>query len=274
MVLRSGGMEHPHNGRPWAVVTGASGGIGLDLAVTLAKAQHNLFLVARSGDKLQKLADDLTAHHGVATQVCVADLTDPGAPAQIVAALGEADIAPDVLVNNAGVGAYGRFLDAPLAETLAMIQLNITALTALTALVVPGMVQRGHGRVLQVASTAAFQPGPLLAVYYASKAYVLSFSEALGNELKDTGVTVTTLCPGPTRTDFQARAGLTGVRLLRGPLMMSSEEVAREGVAGMFQGKSVVIPGVVNKITAATPRVLPRRWMTALARFAQERDGG
>jgi len=262
------------SGRPWAVITGASGGIGADIASLLAEARHNLVLVARSGDKLRTLADQLAAQHGIDTLVCVADLADPAGPSVVVDALAAAGIDPDVLVNNAGVGAYGPFVEATVASSLAMIQLNIAALTELTARVVPAMVRRGHGRVLQVASTAAFQPGPLLAVYYATKAYVLSFSEALGQELVGTGVTVTTLCPGPTQTDFQARANLTGARLLRGPLMMGAREVARQGVEGMFQGRSVVIPGLVNTLTANAPRLLPRRWMTALVAFAQARDGG
>lgn len=267
-------MTTPSDGRPWAVITGASGGIGLDLARGLAARGHNLFLVARSAARLRAVADELAAAHGVTTAVHVADLADPAAPAALCAALDAAGIAPEVLVNNAGVGAYGPFLDAPLAETMAMIQLNVAALTELTGRLVPGMVRRGHGRVLQVASTAAFQPGPLLAVYYATKAYVLSFSEALGNELAGTGVTVTTLCPGPTRTDFQARAKLSGARLLRGPLMMDAAAVAEAGLEGMWAGRAVVIPGLVNKLTAATPRFVPRGLMTALVRFAQERDGG
>lgn len=267
-------MTTPSDGQPWAVITGASGGIGLDLARGLAARGHRLFLVARSADKLRAAAEHLAATYGVTTVVHVADLAEPGAPASLCAALDAAGIAPAVLVNNAGVGAFGPFLDASLPETMAMIQLNVSALTELTGRIVPGMLLRGGGRVLQVASTGAFQPGPLLAVYYATKAYVLSFSEALGNELAGTGVTVTTLCPGPTRTDFQVRAKLSGGQRLRGLLMMDPAVVAEAGLTGMFAGRARVIPGLVNKLTAVAPRFVPRGAMTALVRFTQERDGG
>ena len=180
---------------PTALVTGASSGIGLELATLLAKDRHDLVLVARGRERLDGVARGLTEEFGVAATVLPADLTDPSAPIDIALALAERKLAIDILVNNAGFGVYGFFAQTPLEKELAMIQVNITALTHLTKLLLPGMLERRRGRILNVASTAAFQPGPLMAVYYATKAYVLSFSEALANETAGTGVTVTALCP-------------------------------------------------------------------------------
>ena len=188
-----------------------------------------------------------------------------------MAALEARGIDVDVLVNNAGYALYGAFTETDLADELAMIQVNIVALTHLTKLLVRKMVARKDGRVLNVASTAAFQPGPLMAVYYATKAYVLSFSEALANELSGTGVTVTALCPGPTKTGFQARAQMEESKLVRGKEIMTSETVARAGYAGMMKGKTVVIPGMSNKMLAQAVRFLPRNTVTKMVRNAQER---
>ena len=178
-----------------ALITGASSGIGLDLARLFAKDGHDVVLVARSEGKLREIAAELERDFGMTAHVIVADLAKPDAPQTLVAQL---PVDVDVLVNNAGFGVLGPFVETDLAKELEMIQVNVVALTHLTKLLLPPMVARRRGRVLNVASTAAFQPGPLMAVYYATKAYVLSFSEAIADELRDSGVTVTALCPGPT----------------------------------------------------------------------------
>jgi uncharacterized protein len=233
-----------------AIVTGASSGIGLELARLLAKDGHDVVLVARSETKLRDLADEL----GPKTRIVTADLSKPEAAATIVAQVPEAD----VLVNNAGIGDFGPFAEADLAKTLGMIQLNITSLTELTHRYLPGMVQRGNGRIMNVASTAAFQPGPLMAVYYATKAYVLSFSEAIFEELRGSGVTVTALCPGPTESGFQAGAEMEASRLVRDKKLPTSLDVATFGHAAMLKGDPVAVHGLRNKALASSVRFTPR----------------
>src|SRR5271156_1552208 len=199
--------------RQTALITGASFGIGSEFARIFAREGYNLVLVARSADKLRQLASELEKAHGTRSLILAADLTEPGASAYVLDQTTRADIQVDVLVNNAGFGQYGLFVEKDLEECLPQIQLNVTTLTHLTRLYLPAMVGRQSGRILNVASTAAFQPGPLMAVYFATKAYVLYLSEALSNELQETGVTVTCLCPGPTATEFQERAKIAGIRL-------------------------------------------------------------
>src|SRR6202795_3291921 len=195
-----------------ALITGASFGIGHELAGIFAREGYNLVLVARTADKLRQLASDLEKTHGTRSLILAGDLSSPGAAAYIHDQTTRAELAVDVLVNNAGFGQFGLFAENDLEECLQQIQLNITTLTHLTRLYLPDMLSRKSGRILNVASTAAFQAGPLMAVYYATKAYVLHFSEAIANELEGTGVTVTCLCPGPTSTEFQERAKITGIR--------------------------------------------------------------
>src|ERR1043165_596969 len=221
---------------PTALITGASSGLGADFARLFAKDGYDLVLVARSEGKLHELARDL----GVKTTVIAADLSKPNAAADVVAQLGAIEI--DALVNNAGVGLAGAFADNDLQTELDMIQLNVVALTQLTKLLLPPMLQRGRGRILNVASTASFQPGPLMAVYYATKAYVLSFSEAIAEELRKTPVTVTALCPGPTATGFVAAANVSETRLFTLMPPMESEKVAHIGYEAMKKGRRVVIP--------------------------------
>jgi short-subunit dehydrogenase len=231
-----------------ALVTGASGGIGLEIARVLA-ADHDLVLVARSADRLGEIAAELNG-----ARVLAIDLADPDAVARIVGEVPEVD----VLVNNAGVGDFGPFVEADPAKLDTLIALNIGALTRLTRAYLPGMLARKQGRILNVASTAAFQPGPLMAVYYATKAYVLSLSEALAEETRGTGVTVTALCPGPTASGFQAGAAMEGSKLVRGRKLPTAESVARYGVAAMRKGDVVAVPGVRNKMLASSIRVTPR----------------
>lgn len=250
-----------------ALITGASSGIGLDLARLFAKDGHDVVLVARSEGKLREIAVGLERDFGVTAHVIVADLAKPDAPQRLVA---ELPVDVDVLVNNAGFGVAGPFVETDLAKELEMIQVNVVALTHLTKLLLPLMIARRRGRVLNVASTAAFQPGPLMAVYYATKAYVLSFSEAIADELRDSGVTVTALCPGPTETGFAAVADMTTTRLFNLARPMSSAEVARAGYAGMKRGRRIVIPGLKNKLLTQSIRVSPRRMVTTIVRKLQE----
>jgi len=242
-----------------ALITGASSGIGLEIARVLAP-DHDLVLVARSADKLEALAAELGG-----AQVIAADLADPAGVAAVVAAAATVD----VLVNNAGVGDFGPFAEADPDKTLAMIQLNITSLTALTRHYLPGMLERGNGRVMNVASTASFQPGPLMAVYYATKAYVLSFSEALTEETRGSGVTVTALCPGPTASGFQAAADMELTPLVDNRKLPTSADVAHFGVKAMQRGDAVAVPGVMNKVMASTVRFTPRPVMRRLVHKLQ-----
>ena len=256
--------------RGTALVTGASSGIGLELATLLARDRHNLILVARSRDRLEAIARGLTEEYGVSVTILARDLARPESPPAIAREVEERGLRVEILVNNAGFGVYGQFAETPIAKELDMIQVNVTALTHLTKLFLPAMRANRRGRILNVASTAAFQPGPLMAVYYATKAYVLSFTEALANELAGSGVTVTALCPGPTITDFQKEAGLEGTRLFHSRLVMNAPEVARAGYEGMLRGKRIVIPGAGNFFLVEALRVSPRRLVTAIARRIQE----
>ncbi len=257
-----------------ALVTGASSGIGRELAEVLAGEGHDVVLVARRRDRLEELARDLAARHGVSSRAIAKDLEDPASPAEIFEELETEKIGVDILVNDAGLGLYGQFWEIDLARQLAMIGVNLVALTNLTGLFLPGMVSRRRGRIVNVSSTAAFQPGPYMAVYYATKAYVLSFSEALAEELAGTGVTVTALCPGPVLTEFQKAAGIEDTWLFRGPLVMDARSSARTGWAGAKRGKRVVIPGLGNKLLKELVRFSPRRLVTAAARRIQKKRSG
>ncbi|MFN8488873.1 MAG: SDR family oxidoreductase [Caldilineaceae bacterium] len=263
-------MTNPLN--QTALITGASGGIGYDLAKEFARHGYHLVLVARSKEKLNQLAQELTAAHGIQATVLTQDLGVSGAPQQIFDQIEKAGITIDALVNNAGFASYGLFYELDMQKELDMIQLNIMALVHLTRLFLSGMVSRRNGKILNVASTAAFQPGPLMAVYYATKAFVLSFSEAIANELEGTGVTVTALCPGPTESGFQARAAMEDSKLVQSGLM-DAATVAKAGYEGLIQGKTVVIPGVLNQVLALAPRFSPRKMTTRVVRNMQERRG-
>lgn len=257
-------------GQRTALVTGASGGIGLELARLLARDGYNLVLVARGEDKLTQIAQELTTKHNVTVRVIVKDLSQPDAPQQIFDELQCEAIAVDVLVNNAGFGLYGAFSETDLSDELQMMQVNMVALTHLTKLLLPAMIERRRGKILNVASTAALQPGPLMAVYYATKAYVLSFSQALNNELEGSGVSMTALCPGPTTSGFQSRASMESSRLMQGD-MMDARTVAAIGYRALMRRQPAVIPGATNKGFALLAKLLPGPMTVKIVRRAQER---
>lgn len=265
-------MPPKRNGihRPTALVTGGSGGIGLELAKVLARNGFDLVLVARKRDTLEAAAGQLEGKFDVRAHVFAADLRRREAPQEIFDFLQNENIPIEVLVNNAGFGLGGEFSETELQRELEMIQVNIAALTHLTKLFLAPMIKRRSGRVLNVASTAAFQPGPLMAVYYATKAYVLSFSEALSEELRNSGLTVTALCPGPTHTDFADTAEMTTSRLFNTFGIADAADVAKYGFDAMMSGKRLAIPGIKNKILAQANRLAPRALSARIARIAQE----
>jgi short-subunit dehydrogenase len=253
-----------------ALITGASSGIGLELARLFARDKHDLVLVARSGDKLQQLASELIKEHGIRATVITADLSQVGSVKNLFDKLQQEKIDIDFLVNNAGFGDFGFFIESDWNKAEQMINVNITALTYLTRLFLPHMVEKGFGKILNVASTASFQPGPTMSVYFATKAFVLHFSEAIGNELEGTGVTVTALCPGATESGFQAVAGLEESKLVKGRKLPSSKSVAEYGYRAMMKGTAVAIHGFFNYLMAQGPRFAPRSWVVKIARKVQE----
>jgi len=253
----------------WVLVTGATSGIGLALARRFAREGHGLVLVARSTGNLDKIGKDLTGSNGAPVRTIAKDLNSPGAAEAVFDELRRAAIAIEILVNCAGFGTSGLFADGDAATEREMMQLNMTALTDLTRLALREMIPRRSGRILNVASTAAFQPGPRMAVYYATKAYVLSFSEALANEVAGTGVTVSVLCPGPTRTGFGRRAKMESANVYRSEVMEAGA-VAEAGYRGVMSGKTVIVPGLRNKLLALSARLGPRGLVTAIARWMNE----
>jgi short-subunit dehydrogenase len=246
------------NVKKYMLITGASGGIGYDLAKIAAADKRNLVLVARSADKLSLLAEELKRNNKIEVIPIAVDLSDEKGVNTLLEQIASQKLEIDILVNNAGFGDFGDFAGADLVKNMEMIRLNISALTQLSHALMQGMLASGNGRIMNVASTAAFLPGPGMAVYYASKAYVLSFSEALSRELKGSGVTVTALCPGPTDTSFATAAGLGKSLMHRMIPPSTSTEVAKAGYNAMMKGRTIEIPGFMNKLTALTPRITPR----------------
>lgn len=255
--------------RPLALVTGASAGIGKEIARALAR-DHDLILSARRAAELDALAAELRPL-GADCRVILADLGDPGGAKALFDAVEAGGRPIDVLVNNAGFGDLGLFAKADLGKLVGMVQVNVTALTELTHRFLAGMVARRRGMILNVGSVAGFQPGPLMATYYGTKAYVVSLSQALANELAGTGVTVTCLCPGPTDTEFAAVAGMQHTKVFSVGKRLSARTVAEAGVAGMRRGTVLVIPGWRNKLLVALQRVAPRGWVVRVVRWMQQK---
>ena len=259
------------NTKPTALITGASNGIGYEFAHIFAKNGYDVVLVARSEHQLHQLAHDLEKEYQTKTKVFSLDLSQSGSVEKIYNELHQEKIIIDCLVNNAGFGAFGFFIENDWEKENQMIQLNILALTHLTKLFVKDMVIRKKGKILNVASTAAFQPGPLMAVYYATKAFVLFLSEAIANELKGSGVTITALCPGPTESGFQSAASMEESKLVKNKKLPTSKQVAEYGYKAMMKGKRVAIHGLINKIMTFSLRLTPRKIVTSVVRKLSEK---
>ena len=263
-------MKKNRHEKGTALVTGASSGIGLELVKVLARNGHDVVITARKADALEALAGSVEGRYGIKATVIPVDLAHRDAPQRLADTILAQKIDVDILVNNAGFGLGGQFSDTDIERELEMIELNVTALTHLTKLFLGPMLARRSGHIMNVASTASFQAGPLMSVYYATKAYVLSFSEALAEELRGTGVTMTTFCPGPTATNFADAAGITnsGLFVMRG--VAAADATAEYGYKAMMAGRRVVVPGVKNKLLAQGNRIVPRALATRIARYVQE----
>ncbi len=255
---------------PVALITGASTGIGRELAFIAAENGYDLALVARTQGPLETVAAEIERKTSRKVTLFPVDLSQPNAAQALMEAVGKAGLAVEVLMNNAGFGLVGNFWEIPDDQQMQMVELNIGALTQLTRLCLPSMIAQRSGYILNVASTAAFQPGPLMAVYYASKAYVVSFTEAIHNEVKGCGVKICCLCPGPTRTEFVKRAGMTKAKLFEGGNVMSAAEVAQTGWNAMRAGKSLIVPGTMNSAMVFLTRFGSRQMMASIARSLQE----
>lgn len=251
----SPGSQSP---RPETVlITGASSGIGLELARQFARNHHAIVLVAPVLSELTAIAERLRAEFGITVLPLAKDLLDSDIGPFLGAATAAEGLTIDILVNNAGLGQRGKSWEIPLEKEREMVRLNIEAVLALTKLFLPPMIERGHGRILNTASLAGFEPGPLLAVYHATKAFVLSWSEAIATELEDTGVTVTALCPGPVDTDFFPKADLMETKAFQSPTMMSPQDVAKTAYQALMDGERVIIPGSVNRARVFSRRLMP-----------------
>ena len=255
-----------------ALITGASSGIGLEFAREFAKNTIDVVLVARNEARLNEIAKELSTTYGIRTYVMATDLSKPDAAAGIFQRVKKENLFVEYLVNNAGFGDLALFADADWKKLESMISLNIMTLTQFCHLFVGEMKEKKRGRILNVASTAAFQPGPLMAVYYASKAYVLSFSEAINNELKDDGITVTALCPGPTLSGFWDASAASDSKLVKGKKIAASADVAMYGYKAMMRGKSVAIHGFMNRMMASSVKFVPRKLVIAIARKMTEKS--
>lgn len=262
--------DDPRSTTETVLVTGASSGIGRELARCFARDGSDCILLARSEDALRDLAESLAAEFGIAAHILPADLSDPDAAERIQAELDERSLSVDILVNNAGFGARGAFADLDRERQMDMIRVNVSALTDLSRLLLPDMLERDRGGILNVASTAAFQPGPNMSVYYATKAYVLSFSEGLTEEVADSDVTVTCLSPGPTRTGFIDEAAMDETRLFDLGVTMSPKDVADIGYEAFRTGHAVSIPGLANKLGAFLVRFSARAVTRKLVRWLHE----
>lgn len=253
-----------------ALITGASNGIGLELSKIHASKGGNLVLVARNKTKLESLKSELESKYGIKILIIEKDLSEKNSAMEVYEETNKHNIQVDILINNAGFGDFGMFAETDWNKEQQMINLNITTLTLLTKLYLKNMIARREGKIMNVASTAAFQSGPTMAVYYATKAFVLSFSEAIDNEVRDFGVTVTALCPGATESGFQSAASMEESNLVKGKKLPSSKEVADYGYKAMMKGKVVAIHGIMNWILANSVRFLPRPIVVKTTRKIQD----
>jgi hypothetical protein len=258
------------NPRPIAVITGASAGIGVALARVFARHGHELVLVARREDRLRELADEIASSGKPRPIVMAIDLAKSGAAREIADRLAAENVEPQFVVNNAGFGLVGPASERDRSEQLQMIDLNVRALTELSLAFVDSLA-RHRGGLLNVGSMAGFLPGPGMAVYYATKAYVLSFTEALHSELKPRGIRVAVLCPGPVPTEFAERAGVSGGKLAPSILTQSAEHVAEAGYRGLLDGHRTIVPGLLNKLITVLIRLIPRRVVLAVVDSRQSR---
>jgi uncharacterized protein len=253
-----------------ALITGAANGIGYELAYIFALNDYNLVLVDRLAQKLAEVADKFSKQFAISVKTIVKDLSLQASPEEIFTELQQEFIQVDVLVNNAGFGNYGLFNETNLTTELEMLQVNLVCLTHLTKLFLKNMVKQREGKILNLSSSAAFQPGPFMAVYFATKAYILSFSQALASELEGTGVTVTALCPGPTQSAFHEKTGVAGARQAENNNMMDAQTVAKIGYRALMEGKTVAIPGLKNRFLAEIVRFTPRNLVTKIVKNMQE----
>jgi uncharacterized protein len=258
---------------PVALITGASTGIGRELTKLFARESYDLALVARNHNALKVLAEELRFAYGVQVRYYAKDLSISSTPEELFDVLQSEGGTIDVLVNNAGFGWRGEFAHMELADAMEMIQVNMTSLTHLTRLVLPAMLEKKSGRILNVSSTASFQPGPMMSLYYATKAYVTSFSLGLAEELHGTGITVTALCPGPTPTEFGTRAGFANQKVFPDVLSTTASFVALEGYRGLMKGKPLVIPGRLNWLGTQLVRLLPRTLPGKVVKRIQQKRG-
>lgn len=259
-------MQNNSNTRTAALITGASSGIGYELAKLFVRDGSDVVLVARDVARLERIASELVGNFNVSVTILSKDLSRPTAAEELYREVRRSGIEIHTLVNNAGFNVYGPFSETSLRDELKMMQLNMVTLTELTKLFLPAMLKRKSGKILNIASTVAFTPGPYSAVYCASKAYVLSFSEAIAEEVRGTGVTVTTLCPGPTKTEFAERAHMTQTKVFHGRLS-SASKVAEEGYRALFQGRTTIVEGLRNKLLVFSLRFSPRRLVTRVSKL-------
>jgi uncharacterized protein len=254
------------------LITGASGGIGYEFAQIFAHNKYNLVLVARSEDKLLELQKKLLSQYDISVEIFAIDISSISNIDLLYTELQKKQVVIDILINNAGFGDYGYFYQTNWKKEEMMINLNIAALTYLTKLFLPKMIENKDGKILNLASVAAFLPGPLMAVYYATKAYVLSFSSAIANELKGTGVTVTALCPGPTKSGFSDAAALGDSKLFKKKSLPTAKVVAEYGYKALMKGKTIAIQGASNKMLMFMIRFIPKKLLISTVRKMQEKD--
>jgi hypothetical protein len=254
----------------YALITGASGGIGWELAKLFAVNAHNLILVARNNDKLQELKTELIKTHAIDVVVISKDLSKQNAAIELYADIKKLNIQVDFLINNAGFGDYGFYPNTNFDKENQMLQLNIVSLTQLTKLFLPDMIKNKSGKILNVASVAGFMPGAFMTVYYASKAFVLSYTEGLAEELKGTGVSVTALCPGPTKTAFEENAALGESKLFKTMPVASAKDVAKYGYKAMMCNQTVAVQGIFNKLTVFSASIFPRIWVRKMVKMLQK----